>query len=177
MDDLKILKEHVQQAPVEIKEFLSSEFSTILDFIVSNQHLITEQAASLENEIVFVLVGLDLKSNFQKNIESELSISPVVAEIISADVFGKIFSPFQSFFPNQEASKLVETPLKETHEIPPINLSSQLEIEPPKPELLISVPSYTQTTTPTHEENLPAIIEPKKFGYGGGVDPYREPTT
>ena len=179
----EIIKKIYRTLPDEINQVIATdETGAAIDEVTKKYNLSSEQRLSLGDEVTLTLLGITPLILFSSNIQNRLKIEKDVATNIENEISRDIFSKIDSeVFKLQEERALTILNTKE----PVINLTDHLEINPPeeeilltapKTETLIPVPSYTQTTTTTPEENLPAVIEPKKFGYGGGVDPYREPT-
>ena len=161
-----LIQDKFKTLPIELQKVLSIvPWKEMVKKIGDQQKLSADEIELLETETLLVLYKFvnieDFPSNIQRELEVEEETSHKLAEIIDKEVFTEIIKKI-----NEQAHS--------SNHSPSVNLSEFKEIEPAKPELLISVPSYTQTPTTSPEENLPAVIEPKKFGYGGGVDPYRE---
>jgi len=163
----KTIKDKFDSLPLNIKTAIDqTPWKNIVSEISKENNFSIEKTMNLETETMLVLYGFEDIENYPSNLIRELRLEDNKTVEIAEEVDKKVFL---------EIEKKATENLK-VAEPASINLSEFKEIEPPKPELLISVPSYTQTPATTPGENLPTIVETKKFGYGGNVDPYREPT-
>jgi len=168
MDTNQIIKEQVELAPEEIKQILKSgSWSQTVNQISLTNNLSLEQKTALENEVLFVLLGMSLSTKLTENIQNSLSVNEMLAEKISSEIKTKIISSVNSLLPTEEESdeKLPEIPPEDLPAIIPGNLP-------------------TDNNVPRFEKNYESGItnkesaehdKPKPQGYPQGQDPYREP--
>lgn len=64
-----------------------------IGLIAQNNKLGPIQSERLENETIFVLLGLEFKDDLKNNLQSELELSGEIASEISNDVHSQIFTP------------------------------------------------------------------------------------
>lgn len=146
MDDKAIIKEKFESSPKEIQEYLSNrEWEKTINDITAIEGLNVEQKQSLQNELLFIMLGLDLPKNLIKNLFTELQIDSVRAENISKILNEKIIKPLEIFLPIEETEKA-----QGQSEDP-----SETKTDEWKRPQLASIPNYSD--------------------YEQGKDPYREP--
>ncbi len=205
MEDLKVLEQQINNAPEQIKKFLTEEkWVSVVGDIVKKDSLSAEQKTSLENEVLFVLIGLDLFSNLEKNIAESLSLEPILAKAIVVELEERIFKDIKSFLPTEaetstQTEKVIKTP--DLGSLPPVK-STVLEIPPqlsivPEGKVMDHLPPISPTQpkmqvdsrqetvdsqkieipkpiAPIIQPSKPPVFVPPPVGYSG-KDPYREP--
>ncbi|MBX4200091.1 hypothetical protein KW790_01355 [Candidatus Parcubacteria bacterium] len=135
MNPEEVLKQQIESAPQEIKEFLAGEeWEPVINNLANNSGLTEEQKTSVENEIIFVLVGLDLRSNLKQNLQN-IGLSDTIAKFVAAQIDTKILERFEGILPTSEEAprKTIswpEEPDSQTHTAPPENLPVVEEHEP-----------------------------------------------
>ena len=104
MDDIeKILKERIENSPEAIRKLIaSSELSAGIRQIAITNKLTAEQMRSLENEVLFVLVGIELYKDFKENIDKELGLSGDVSQNISDTIEREIFDKVIDYLPKEK---------------------------------------------------------------------------
>ena len=187
MNDEQILEQHIKQAAPEIKALLSdvSSWDEPLQDIARKNSLSSDQLSSLENEVLFVLVGLDLRDNLAQNIRDSVGVEPALAEAMAHEVGERILSKIEAYLPSAEtpsaeAQGTVPTNLP-TGPGPNVTFNEPVKNEPVSgvaPLELPSAPVEPTTATKTPDMVIIRPVEPKLAGpiYLPGKDPYREPT-
>jgi hypothetical protein len=100
----QIIKEQIKNAPPEIKQLLKNDsWRVAIPNITQKANFSPEQVTSFENEVLFVLLGMDYKDNFEKNIQASVLITPSTAHAISEEVNQKIFNGVVEFLPQSGA--------------------------------------------------------------------------
>ena len=176
MDQQQIIDEQIATLPIELKQFLST--STWLETtrgVASQHHLSSEQSQTLEDEVLLVLLGLDLKENFSRNIQENGKISSLDAFPIAEEINTQIFSKIADFLPTELGAD--EDGIKQLGQ-PTDLLSTPLNLSTGEREEKILTGVGTPNEKLAWEQRkqgvantLPQAGE-KKYG---GVDPYREP--
>ncbi|MDB5266766.1 MAG: hypothetical protein JWN89_581 [Parcubacteria group bacterium] len=171
-DQFKILDPALQEA------LKTTPWKITVGEIASSNDLDPQKASGLEAETMFVMYCFEEPADFQKNLISELGIDALKAKILESKVTDLVFNPVLSKM--EELKKSMPAgrspdPAIEPIPTPPIDLSKQLEIEPPKPEPLITPSIDTAHTTPQIIPKTEITPEAPKVEYKGMPDPYREP--
>jgi hypothetical protein len=138
----EILKQQIESAPQEIKEFLANKgWVPALDSIATNSGLTAEQKSAVENEIIFVLVGMDLESNLKTNLQN-IGLSDTMAKFVFAQIDTKIMDKFKRDLPTSteeeqpKAQFTIETSSTESHTSPPPNNLPVVEEHEPVPMIV-----------------------------------------
>jgi hypothetical protein len=93
MDNKNIIKERLEQLPEPLRIFVVEEnWRGEAEKIGKQFNLDEKNYASLEDEIFFVLLCFEPKTNFVENIKIELELDQSIAEEISEEINKKIFS-------------------------------------------------------------------------------------
>ncbi len=204
MEDSKILEQQITSAPEEIRKFIAEEkWVSVVEDIAKKDGLSLDQKTSLENEVLFALIGLDLLSNLEKNLSTSLGIDPVLAKAVTMELNERIFKEMMAFLPTEIDVSSVEQekiqpviekpdleslpPTKTTElEVPPANLP-MIEASETVHDTKPFVPPIQQKPTQTPPVQAPIQTPAQKqqpepytpptpqAGYPGGKDPYREP--
>ncbi len=86
----------VEKLPADVREaILSINLEQKLQEITRRQHLLVDQAGSLEIETTLVMIGLEPLANFVTNLQKNLDISIIRAQEIAFDVSENIFKPIR----------------------------------------------------------------------------------
>lgn len=109
MDEIKkTLSAQLEIAPSEIRSYLSSgQWIKAVDNIAPRYSLLPAQNESLKNEIIFVLLGMELKKNLPQNIQTVLSVPLPIATAIAQSVNEKILTNFEKLLPTEEETNQV----------------------------------------------------------------------
>jgi len=100
-----ILKMNFEKLPSDVKRaVLSVDFEQHLARISQKNALQVDQMTALENETMFILLGIEHPRNYISNLARELTIDVAKARAIAQDVNEKIFRP-------------IRDSLKQVHEI------------------------------------------------------------
>lgn len=137
-DDLKQqLSDRFQQLPPLLKEaIVSSDLPIKIKEIVAKNHLLLDQAAALEGEIMVVLFGLSTPQKLQQVLISELHLGPEQAQSVLADINQNIFFKVREYM-------VEKTETDESDPIPAM-ISRINEVPAPIPK----APVHTVVNTP-----------------------------
>ena len=87
-----IIQERIAQLPDELQQAISqTDIKGILQRISSKYNLRADQAMALEQETLFVLLGLESRMDFTANIKREMIISEAAATAITSDLDTDLF--------------------------------------------------------------------------------------
>lgn len=179
MEENNLLKERIESAPEQIREYIrGNQWTSVVKEVCQKNNLSQDQLSSLENEVLFILLGFDVQKNFTKNVEQNLKIPSVLANDISREFQNRVFSQFKNLLPVEiegegenilikQAEMLIEdeagnkdnvspAPVKSANPTPGISFQNTIASR---------VPDAVAPTT----EN---VIIKKQYP---GQDPYREP--
>jgi len=179
MEADKIIQEQIKNAPQEIKKILTDKsWLLVVNQISQTNNFSEEQRVALENEILFVLLGMELMSDFKRNIEENLSLQEQASQNISDEIYEKIFKDVEEFLPTEIEGEKSRTQEDIASQIPTETLP-----EIPPEDLPVVAPGETAHDVerkPTTDDQRPAVkSEPLKSQtltyYPSGQDPYREP--
>ncbi len=154
MDTEQIIKERLEVLPEEIKMAIKSTDLAVKFNAISEKHsLLLDKNAILQNETMFVMLGLESTNDFVRNIERELDISRNEAVAITMDINKEIFDPLRSSLQKMQEeadfeSEIEEEAEKETGSAPTIG---NIETQKPKiiPGLVSQTPQPAPVTPPT----------------------------
>jgi len=156
MESEKILQEQIAKAPKEIRDILTSGvWSQTINQIAQTSNFSDEQKTALENEVLFVLLGMELLSDLQNNIQSSLAITPEITQSTVQKIKAEILNDVEEFLPEE------------------LEKGEESTTDTDKPTLALEIPP----------EDLPAIVpqpssETTTGKAGEGVrDVARQPTT
>ena len=185
MDELDILKQQIAAAPNEIKQFLAVEgYKLTTEEIATKNNLSSEQKTALENEVIFVFVGMELENDLEKNLTDALGIQPPLAQDIEKELSEKLFDLFRDLLPTQEEPVTTSSNLELSPDLLPEILPGQTAHNVPHVEFAPTAKPIASTPAPvasapsapiTHNENGRPNLEFPQSGYQRGKDPYREP--
>jgi len=154
-DNLKQqLSDRFQQLPPLLKEaIVSGDLPIKIKEIVTKNHLLLDQAAGLEAEIMVVLFGLASPQKLTQALTTELHLSPEQAQSVLADINQNIFYKVREYMIEKSADE-------ETTPIIPVSISRINEAPTPIPKApvhtVVNTPFSTQTPIEIKdaEENL-----------------------
>ncbi len=159
----QILKQQVANAPKQIRSYLREDLWTkVVSEIGLKNNLTPEQKTNLENEVLFVLISLEFKGDFQKNIQENVKIPELLARDIAKEVYEKIFKQVESFLPTgvdenelPPANNLIEDSAGNADNVKPIVTPQQSTAQPsPTP---VKIPTVNVKVSPATSD------EPKKW--------------
>jgi hypothetical protein len=102
MDTEQLISEQLEIAPDEIRNYLAEGgWRDVVAEISDKNNLSQEQRVSFENEVLIVLLGLDLASNFKTNIQNSLGILEVQANDIDVEIQEKVFAEVAQWLPKE----------------------------------------------------------------------------
>lgn len=166
----KIISDRFANLPKEIQKVITeSNFLAILKAISEENHLMIDQGAMLEREVLMILLGMDELGNLENNLVREVGVPAETASTITIDVKKKIFTEILDFFIQKENDRddenLITTPLNTG-----LNIASReniLEgIENPTPSNNRVAVSEVNKTTEQKGSTLPtpniAVANPNK---------------
>jgi hypothetical protein len=199
MDQNEIIKEQVVNAPEEIKNILRTRsWIVVTDGIAAKNNFSPEQRASFENEVLFILLGMELVKDLSFNIKTNVGLTEDHAKQLSTELYEKIYKNVEKLLPTETESESITKP--ESKEEAMRRLSDRMRgvmngeapkgvvhenlpmVEPG--EVVHDVPHVE--TAPEPKPEAPPKIEvaekaptapdkPSTPSYSPGKDPYREP--
>lgn len=171
----KIIEEYISKAPEVIRNFIASgEWKIGVDLIAKRFSLEETKINDLKNEIIFVLIGMEPKSDFTENIKRELEIDSNIAGWIAEDVdkniFANVSDEINSMWQTGEQEKVEENS-------PQNNIGNSFE------QIILNQAKAMRPAMPAGEvpHNLPGAGQPEQekpkaiHNYMTNDDPYREP--
>ncbi len=109
----KIIREQYKTLPKDVRDaLLAVDLRKKLETITERQHLHLDQAGALENETLFIMLGLEHPKDYIRNVARELNITTDAAKKIAFDVNEQIFRP-------------IRESLKKIHSIDELTTSNQ----------------------------------------------------
>jgi len=111
----KIITGYFDRLPANLKKvIISNDLSGQLSSIFKKHNLRIDEAATLENEIAFVLLGMERPSDFPENLKEHTTITEGKLLMVVRDVNDKIFSPIRSSLLSRQHGEKTDRPIKET---------------------------------------------------------------
>lgn len=105
LDTTELIKKQYQKLPQEVRDAVTaSDLPSKMKTIADSHSLMLDQTGILQNEILFVMLGLEPSNNFINNISDELGIKKDKAEKIADDVNNLIFKPIKNYLREWEES-------------------------------------------------------------------------
>ena len=185
------INEQLAIAPKEIKEFLvNSSWRESVKKIASEYNLKPEQTADLENEVIFVLLALEIRSHFKKNVIENVGVDAITAENIWIEVDNTIFRKIGYVLPTEIEGEenIVNSPIQTKN---PKTLDNLIEDAKGNADNIPPIlPREKPVSTKPAERPQPAVSDADfearqnalkagefvmKTAYGNKPDPYREP--
>lgn len=169
----KIIADQMEILPEDVKKaILSVDYSAQLQEVVKRNHLLIDQAGSLETETTLTLLGLEPIADYVENISRELALPREKALIVAHDVDELIFKNIRESLQtmnNEALAEEQEIMERENNSIPTGTLDRNnvmSGIENPKniPEESISISSLkSNSLNPEYPvENMTKGIEIRK---------------
>lgn len=167
----KTIEEYIEKAPEAIKKMLADgSWTRNANSIAEKFKIGSEKTSDFKNEIVFVLIGMEPKTDFTENIKNELGIDSNMANWIVEDVEKNIFSKVAD-----ELDEMWQTSEQEEPEEKPKENPQQNNVGESFEQIILNEAKAMREAIPP--ENLPVDnSEPKAVNnYLNKEDPYREP--
>jgi hypothetical protein len=166
-----ILERQITKLPPELKDFLSrGEWLTFVRIAGEKNSLSSEQITKFENEVLFVIVGMELESDLEKNIETNLGVNPQAALSLATEIKEQVLKSITNMLPTEVESLELEAP----HDmLIPANLPTKTTLEQKLGSLTKNPDSPIKD--PQWEERKKALGESTVATDYKGNDPYREP--
>lgn len=158
--------------PKEVRQVIESDTAgAVLRTIAEHHRLHIDQAATIENETVLVLMGLTTMKEFMANIIKEAKLDPTTASQIADEVNQKIFHPIREHLFQDTAPQEGESAPPPSGEVSGLE-PTEVGALPPDWEARINNP---------HPENASkagdaiAATQLSTPAASAVADPYREP--
>lgn len=180
-ENQQILKSQFEKLPKTLRDFVSKgNWSASVLGIAKKINLTQEKYASFENEVLFVLIGLQPKTDFVENIKNELEIDSNmagwIAEDVEKNIFGKVANEIDEMWQaieqnGEEDEENVQEETNENLEKDEVGSTVGQSFE----DIILNQAKAMMPAVPP--ENLPTGPEPQHevHDYPTGQDPYREP--
>lgn len=123
----EIIKEQLEKLPKSIRDAIASvDLGSKIKKIADKNMLHIDQAGNLENETLFVMLGLEPTVDYKENIRKELNISRDRAQSITADIDKEVFMQIRESLKKVQnsPSDTIDKP-QEKKEINHVNLETQ----------------------------------------------------
>lgn len=176
----KVIAEYIGRTPKSIRELLASDIWTNdIDVIVQKLVLTENKINILKNEVLFVLVGLEHRNNFEENVRRELELDYNTAKTISEEVerkiFNKITNELNSLWQNTENVDEQAKGSGVGNDFEQIILNQAKAMQPAVPAggRIMNNESRIMDKKEDVQSGEPRMTVPN---YSSGNDPYREPT-
>lgn len=145
--DNEILKKQIEILPAELRDLIvQGTWSTIVAEIAQKNNFSKDKALSFENETLFVLLGVELLSDYQKNLERGLFIPELLAKTIADEMYTRIFNQVKVFLP-------VELEPENQNPSTQITANPDEKLLPEAEHLLGNLPGSTPVVTPIPQKN------------------------
>lgn len=190
-----VLREQLSIAPNKIKQILlNKSWLKVTEEISGKNSLLKEQGETLENEILFVLLGMEYLSDLIQNIRINVGLTEEKAHGIAQEAMDKIFKSIENLLPKAD---ITEKPVESKEEalqrlkekmmggsvrapdlvpkanLPMVELGEKVH---DVPHIEVAKP-IVSTPAPVQPQSIPfkpeATTPPPN--YSTGKDPYREP--
>ncbi|TAL48825.1 hypothetical protein EPN83_03485 [Patescibacteria group bacterium] len=170
MDETReTLGEQIKTAPKEIRNFLSqNRWSLVISEIAKKNNFSSDQSTALENEVLFVLIGLEFFGDFKTNIQRELSIPELFARDIDAEVQERIFKEVKGWLPKEKEPDNLQPTTNSQQQTMEQQITSNAQ-SPAAPE----TPTQATPTTFTQQTQLQ---EKKWWEEAQAIDSQQPPT-
>ena len=183
MNTSELIKERYQQLPQEIRDAVTaSDLPTKMKTIASNHGLMIDQVGILQNEILFVMLGLEPSSDFVNNMSKELGIKRELAEKITIDVNRLIFDSIKNYLREREESVLNEQINEQKTEqeeklatISSIEQVGGFSIEKPAPVSINKITPTDREAALEHLENPPGQVDRGGTSVNSAHETHTEP--
>lgn len=101
-----IIAEQLETLPDPLREFVfSAQWSQKCTEISNKNNFSIDQKSAFENEVLFVLIGLELARDFKTNIQTNVSVPEILAHDIAEEVNENIFKQVADFLPTEVESE------------------------------------------------------------------------
>lgn len=158
----KQIEDRLAELPDDVQEAIASaNFDEQIQDIATKHQLHIDQASTLGDEILLVMLGFSNPAAFATTLADKLNITPQIAEAITEEATNQLFMPIR---------QSMQTFLEKKAQIPPASTAGSTTLPPPPqlPELhaaegMLQTPTITIPPTPAQKPN------------GYKADPYREP--
>ncbi len=104
MNNDQIIKEQIANSAPEIRDYLvKKEWLQVIDNLGQKNGLNPEQKANLENEVLFVLLGMELAINFSENVATNVAgLTQDKIGQIALEIHEQIFKNLEQYLPNRQ---------------------------------------------------------------------------
>ena len=100
METDQILQEQIKSAPVEIREILKQKsWLTVTEEVSRKNGFLDNQKDSLENEVLFVLLGMELIEKLPENLRINVGLAENKADEIYKEIYEKILKNIEVLLP------------------------------------------------------------------------------
>jgi len=184
----EIIQKQISNLPNEIKKIIANKlWFPLIEQVSATNNFSIEQKTALENEVLFVLLGMELLSDFEKNLQENMGISEHISKNISDEIYENVFKRIEEFLPKEVESEDTEEekggspaiPENKLPEIPLEDLPAVIpneEVHEVKPLVQVerSLLADRQGEQYLERGKEESGSQPPS-SYPAGQDPYREP--
>ncbi len=155
----KQIEDRLAELPSDVQEAIASaNFDKQVQDIATKHQLHIDQASTLGDEILLVMLGFSSPDAFATTLADKLHISPETAAAITEDATNQLFMPIRQSM-QAFLEKKAETPPAGSNILPPSPRLPELHAA----EAMLQTPTITVPPAPVQKPN------------GYKADPYREP--
>jgi hypothetical protein len=164
MDEHKqLIKERFESLPKALQEYISSDvWSSKISQICTQNNIQEDIRVGIENEVFFVLIGLEPPKDLKDNIVRETGLEDGVARRIADTVNGSVFSPVMNYIKDlwkeEQATETKQSKVGDSFTQAIVNQARAMQLIGEAPINLPTQETAQHATT-----------------YKPGTDPYREP--
>jgi hypothetical protein len=189
----QIIKEQIENAPQGVKDFLVDDSwrKDVAD-IAQKNGLSSEKATALENEVLFVLLAMELKTDLPKNIADSVGLSKDSVILVTNELNTRVFEGIEQWLPTEDEDNFTpdKTPVLDqaelkgatdvlnTHNLPAENFSKNLSGQETQTTFeekinpFVGTPGEKNNWEQRKQQVADKIVSSSNYGK---ADPYREP--
>lgn len=166
----QIIQSQIAKLPPNVQQaIIGADLPKKMRLLAEKHHLRVDEAHTLENEVMLVMIGLEHPDAFVGNLSRELRLPREAANVIAEDVNNEIFLSIRRALVEMHAPSSQQSVVSSQKDAPPESKEDILKaIEDEPTETTVSNPqSIVRETHPMPQapQNLP-VIEP-----AGGILP------
>jgi hypothetical protein len=98
-----VLREQLASAPAAIRKLLEQgSWSAVVDEVAQACNFPADKKMALQNEVLFVLLAMGLRRDFEERVREELGIAAWLAHAIALEVDKRVFEEVGVYLPTEE---------------------------------------------------------------------------
>ena len=166
IDPIDAIKARFQELPTELRDAITaSDWSEKVKKVADKNSLMLDQMSLLQNEVLFVMLGLEPAADFVNNVAKELNVDRNKAITITTDINELVLAPIKEFLQQWEKTATPEdTGNNNYHDLSVLEKAGNFTIEPQKVhDESVDVTSADKARILSEIENPPTSIFPEKI--------------